>query len=53
MPLFYRESLIKLLFTESYEYPNWTGTYDTGSIVYPIFTGSYIFLESYESGSWT
>jgi len=52
MPLYYREPLIKLLFRESFEYPSWTGTYDTGSIIYPTFTGSVVFAESYEYPSW-
>jgi hypothetical protein len=41
-----------LLFAESFEYPSWFGTYDTGSIVVPTFTGSVTFLETFESGSW-
>jgi hypothetical protein len=41
-----------LLFAESFEYPSWFGTYDTGSIVIPTFTGSVTFTETFESGSW-
>jgi hypothetical protein len=48
---FYRQSPIKT-FRESFEYPNWTGTYDTGSIVIPTFTGSVLFSETFEFPSW-
>jgi len=48
---FYRKSPI-ISFKESFEYPNWIGTYDTGSIIYPSFTGSAIRTESYEYPSW-
>lgn len=39
-------------FTEIYEYPDWFGTYDTGSIIVPTFSGSATFTETFESGSW-
>ena len=39
-------------FTETYEYPDWLGTYDTGSIIIPTFSGSATFTETFESGSW-
>ena len=39
-------------FTETYEYPDWFGTYDTGSIIIPTFAGSATFTETFESGSW-
>jgi hypothetical protein len=48
---FYRKSPI-ISFKESFEYPSWIGTYDTGSIIYPTFTGSVVFSETYDSGSW-
>jgi|688.fasta_scaffold589846_2 hypothetical protein len=41
-----------LIFTETFEFPSWFGTYDTGSIIFPTFTGSVLFLEEFESGSW-
>ena len=41
-----------LLFTETYEYPDWFGTYDTGSIVIPTFSGSATFTETYEYPDW-
>ena len=52
MPLFYREKPIIKIFSESYEYPNWIGTYDTGSIIIPTFTGSALITESYEYPNW-
>jgi hypothetical protein len=39
-------------FTETYEYPDWFGTYDTGSIIIPTFSGVADFTETFESGSW-
>jgi hypothetical protein len=39
-------------FIETYEYPDWLGTYDTGSIIIPTFSGSATFTETFESGSW-
>ena len=51
MPLFYREPLI-YSFKESFEYPSWIGTYDTGSIITPTFTGSALITESYEYPNW-
>lgn len=40
------------IFSESFEYPNWFGTYDTGSIPSASFTGSVLFSETFDSGSW-
>lgn len=50
--LFYREQRNKLLFIETFEYPNWNDTYDPSSIVYPTFSEAALFIETFESGSW-
>lgn len=50
--LFYRKAEYILLFNESFEYPDWFGTYDTGSIIIPEFTDSVLFSETFDSGSW-
>jgi hypothetical protein len=39
-------------FTETYEYPDWFGTYDTGSIIMPTFSGLADFTETYEYPNW-
>jgi hypothetical protein len=41
-----------LFFSEEFENPGWNGTYNTGSLVYPTFTGSVLLAEEFESGSW-
>jgi|LakMenE18May11ns_1017448.scaffolds.fasta_scaffold9143995_1 hypothetical protein len=49
---FYRIDPLVLLIRESFENPDWNGTYDTGSLVYPTFTEPALFVEQFDSDSW-
>jgi hypothetical protein len=49
---FYRQNLLKLLFSEEFEQPTWNGTYNTASLVYPTFTESALILEAFEQPTW-
>jgi hypothetical protein len=37
---------------ETFEYPNWPGTYDISYIPSPSFTGSFILAEGFEYPNW-
>ena len=41
----------QLVFSESFEYPDWEQTFDVNNIPSPAFSGSAIFTESFDS-SW-
>jgi hypothetical protein len=50
---FYRPSRgLQLVFSESFEYPNWEQTFDVNNLPSPAFSGSAIFAESFEYPNW-
>lgn len=49
---FYRPSRgLQLVFSESFEYPNWEQTFDVNNLPSPAFSGSAIYTEDFDS-SW-